>query len=58
MMQVENVFELAPYELLGGMCSRVAAGINGLDIHYLEAGYETPGRPCVLLHGFPELGYS
>ncbi len=25
----------------------------------LEAGYETPGRPAVLLlHGFPELAYS
>ena len=34
-------------------------GINGLDMHVLEAGYETPGRPAVLLlHGFPELAYS
>ena len=25
----------------------------------LEAGFETAGRPCVLLlHGFPELAYS
>ena len=32
---------------------------NGLRIHYLEAGYQTPTRPCVvLLHGFPELAYS
>lgn len=32
---------------------------NGLRIHYLEAGYQTPNRPCVvLLHGFPELAYS
>jgi pimeloyl-ACP methyl ester carboxylesterase len=58
-MQVENVLELDPYELPGGIRSRVAAGINGLDIHYLEAGYEKPGSPCVLLlHGFPELAYS
>jgi pimeloyl-ACP methyl ester carboxylesterase len=35
------------------------AGINGLAVHVLEAGYETPGRPAVLLlHGFPELAYS
>lgn len=28
-------------------------------MHVLEAGYESPGRPCVLLlHGFPELAYS
>ena len=34
-------------------------GINGLRMHVLEAGFETPGRPCVLLlHGFPELAYS
>ena len=28
-------------------------------MHVLEAGFETPDRPCVLLlHGFPELAYS
>jgi non-specific protein-tyrosine kinase len=28
-------------------------------LHILEAGYESPGRPCVvLLHGFPELAYT
>lgn len=33
--------------------------VNGLRMHLLEAGYETPQRPCVvLLHGFPELAYS
>src|SRR5437660_364969 len=33
--------------------------INGLSMHVLEAGFETPTRPCVLLlHGFPELAYS
>jgi pimeloyl-ACP methyl ester carboxylesterase len=32
---------------------------NGLVMHVLEAGFETPERPCiVLLHGFPELAYS
>lgn len=32
---------------------------NGLQMHILEAGFETPNRPCVvLLHGFPELAYS
>lgn len=32
---------------------------NGLDMHVLEAGYEDPGRPCILLlHGFPELAFS
>src|SRR6267142_2701224 len=39
--------------------SRFVNGINGLRMHVLEAGYETKGRPCVLLlHGFPELAFS
>jgi pimeloyl-ACP methyl ester carboxylesterase len=34
-------------------------GVNGLDVHILEAGYESPGRPLVLLlHGFPDLAYG
>ena len=32
---------------------------NGCTMHVLEAGFETRGRPCiVLLHGFPELAFS
>jgi pimeloyl-ACP methyl ester carboxylesterase len=39
--------------------SRFVADINGLSMHVLEAGFETRGRPCLLLlHGFPELAYS
>ena len=39
--------------------SRDIAGVNGMTVHILEAGFETPGRPAVLLlHGFPELAYS
>jgi pimeloyl-ACP methyl ester carboxylesterase len=39
--------------------SRVIAGVNGMTVHILEAGFETPGRPALLLlHGFPELAYS
>ena len=39
--------------------SRFVDNINGLRMHVLEAGFETRGRPCVLLlHGFPELAYS
>jgi pimeloyl-ACP methyl ester carboxylesterase len=45
--------------LPAGVRSRFVDGVNGLRMHLLEAGYETPGRPCVLLlHGFPELAYS
>ncbi|MDP1750832.1 MAG: alpha/beta hydrolase [Reyranella sp.] len=49
--------------LPAGVRSRILPGINGLDIHVLEAGFETPAggksRPAVLLlHGFPELAYS
>jgi pimeloyl-ACP methyl ester carboxylesterase len=50
---------LDPAVLPAGVRSRFAADINGLRIHYLESGFETPGRPAVLLlHGFPELAYS
>ena len=39
--------------------SRMIAGVNGMTVHILEAGFETPGRPAMLLlHGFPELAYS
>lgn len=39
--------------------SRFVEGINGLTVHVLESGFESKGRPCVLLlHGFPELAYS
>ena len=39
--------------------SRYVENINGLSMHVLEAGFETPGRPCLLLlHGFPELAFS
>src|SRR3979409_1511333 len=42
-----------------GIRSRYVEDINGLRVHMLEAGFETKGRPCVLLlHGFPELAYS
>lgn len=34
-------------------------GVNGLDVHILEAGYEDLARPLVLLlHGFPDLAYG
>jgi pimeloyl-ACP methyl ester carboxylesterase len=42
-----------------GIRSRQIKNVNGMTVHILEAGYETPGRPAVLLlHGFPELAYS
>ena len=45
--------------LPAGIRSRVIPGVNGIAMHVLEAGFETPGRPGVLLvHGFPELSYS
>ena len=50
---------LDPAVLPGTVRSRFVDGINGLRMHILEAGFETPGRPLVLLlHGFPELAYS
>jgi pimeloyl-ACP methyl ester carboxylesterase len=42
-----------------GIRSRYVDGINGLTMHVLESGFETRGRPCLLLlHGFPELAFS
>lgn len=53
---------LLPYgngTIPAGIRTRTANNNNGLTVHFLEAGYETPGRPLVmLLHGFPELAYS
>jgi len=55
-----NELDPLPVSVLpSGIRSRFVAGINGLRIHILEAGYNPQGRPCVLLlHGFPELAYS
>jgi len=54
--------EAVPYSaavLPPGIRSRFVNNINGLRMHVLEAGFEVPGRPAVLLlHGFPELAYS
>ena len=45
--------------LPAGIRSRVIPGVNGIAMHVLEAGFDPPGRPGLLLvHGFPELGYS
>jgi pimeloyl-ACP methyl ester carboxylesterase len=42
-----------------GIRSRMVAGVNGITMHALEAGFESANRPAVLLiHGFPELAYS
>ena len=59
-MQKTNITETAPdIPLPPGIRSRFVEGINGLRMHVLEAGFETGGRPCVLLlHGFPELSFS
>ena len=57
-----DVESLPPYgnsTLPPGIRSRRVGNVNGLTVHMLEAGYETPGRPAMLLlHGFPELAYS
>ena len=64
MAQVPDTFspDIGPYPdawLPDGVRSRFVDNVNGLRIHVLEAGYETPNRPALLLlHGFPELAYS
>ena len=50
---------LTPLGLPPSIRSQYAADINGLTVHFLEAGHDDPNRPVVLLlHGFPELAYS
>ena len=54
-----TIAELAPMPLPAGIRARQVDNGNGLSMHVLEAGFDAPGRPCVLLlHGFPELAYS
>src|SRR5262245_30956300 len=52
--------KLPPYgnnTLPSGVKARLVPNVNGLTVNMLEAG--TQGRPLVLLlHGFPNLGYS
>jgi len=50
---------LPPLPLPIGIRSRHLSGVNGLDVHFLEAGFAAGPRPVLLLlHGFPELAYS
>jgi len=61
-----QITTLAPFEKLppygnntlpAGVKPRLVPNVNGLTVNMLEAG--TQGRPLVLLlHGFPNLGYS
>jgi pimeloyl-ACP methyl ester carboxylesterase len=59
MQRMNETTSFPDIPLAPGIRSRFVDDINGLRMHVLEAGYETRGRPCVLLlHGFPELGFS
>jgi pimeloyl-ACP methyl ester carboxylesterase len=53
---------LGPYSddvLPAGIRSRFVNNVNGIRMHVLEAGFDKPGQPALLLvHGFPELAYS
>src|SRR3981081_363713 len=53
---------LPPYgngTLPAGVRARLIPNVNGLTVNILEAGFERPGRPLVLmLHGFPNLADS
>jgi pimeloyl-ACP methyl ester carboxylesterase len=56
---VNTTSDLPAIPLPPGIRSRFVEGVNGLRMHVLQAGFETKGRPCLLLlHGFPELAYS
>ena len=61
-----QITTMAPFEKLppygnntlpAGVRPRLVPNVNGLTVNMIEAG--TQGRPLVLLlHGFPNLGYS
>ena len=56
-MKMETEFWSADMEC--AVRSQIITGINGLDMHVLESGYENPENPTILLlHGFPEIAYS
>ena len=58
--RLPSLEDVLPQDLLPqGIRSRMIENSNGLAMHVLEAGFETQGRPAILLlHGFPELAYS
>ncbi len=59
--QTTTTNTLPPLPLPEGISSNyVSCPIIGLNIHYLEAGYSpTTAKPLILLlHGYPELGFS
>jgi pimeloyl-ACP methyl ester carboxylesterase len=50
---------LTPLKLEPGIRDRYLENVNGLRVHILESGFETPDRPALLLlHGFPDLAYG
>jgi pimeloyl-ACP methyl ester carboxylesterase len=58
-MSVSDLPRFGNATLPAAIRSRIIDNVNGLSMHVLEAGFEAKERPCVLLlHGFPELGYS
>lgn len=51
-----NEVEYGQDTLAAGFRSRYTNNNNGVRMHVLEAGFESPAKPCVVfLHGFPEL---
>jgi pimeloyl-ACP methyl ester carboxylesterase len=61
-MSCQSLAALPPLDatlLPAGVRSRFLDDVNGLRVHFLEAGFAASDRPCVvLLHGFPELAFS
>jgi pimeloyl-ACP methyl ester carboxylesterase len=54
-----NEVEYGQGALAAGIRSRYINNNNGVRMHVLEAGFESPAKPCVVfLHGFPELAYT
>ena len=47
------------YPFVHGIRQRTIDNVNGMSVRILEAGFESPDRPIVLLlHGFPDLAWS
>jgi pimeloyl-ACP methyl ester carboxylesterase len=56
---LNRLVEYGQGTLQAGIRSRYIDNNNGIRMHLLEAGFDTPAPRCLLLlHGFPELAYT
>ena len=52
---MSDLLPLRPAGPSASISAHFVEGVNGPRVHLLEAKYEEPSQPCLLLHGFPVL---